>query len=208
MSENNDSTADDSSSTIQTRQPVAPSRSSASSTSTQWPSAPSSPDVAQDQDGTTRRLQGILDRALHADPFSSYHHPESVVVVPASSTTVDESMTTTTTTTQKKKKKKNDAIKDQKEASLYLSLWKLDRKPGGSWKFNENSQSWLLQHMYDHVKVSKSSFATLVEYVSSAGGDAVMKSRTIEDAKRRARRYKEWEGATNSTFVKSVVRDH
>jgi len=49
----------------------APSQSSAaSSTSTQWPSAPSSPD-SQAQDVT--RLQNILDRALH-DPFSA--HPD------------------------------------------------------------------------------------------------------------------------------------
>jgi hypothetical protein len=115
----------------------------------------------------------------------------SVVVVPASATT------TTTTTTQKKKKnkkKKNDTIKDPEEASSYLSLWKHDRN--GAWKFNKNTQSWLLRHMYDHARVSKTSFATLVEYVSSSsagGGDGVVKSRTMEDAKRRARRYKEWE---------------
>ena len=59
MSQNNDGTA---------RPTEAPSRSSASSTSTQWPSAPSSPD-AQVQNVT--RLQEILDRALH-DPFSSF----------------------------------------------------------------------------------------------------------------------------------------
>ena len=89
----------------------------------------------------------------------------SVVVVPASSTATT---TTTQKKTNKKKKKKNDTIKDPEEASSYLSLWKHDRS--GAWKFNKNTQSWLLRHMYDHVRVSKMSFATLVEYVSSAGG--------------------------------------
>ena len=102
-------------------------------------------------------------------------------------------MTTTTTMTTQKKKKKNDTIKDPEEASSYLSLWKHDRN--GAWKFNKNTQSWLLRHMYDHVRVSKTSIATLVEYVlsSAGGGDGVMKCRTMEDAKRRARRYKKWE---------------
>ena len=102
-------------------------------------------------------------------------------------------MTTTTTTTTQKKKKKNDTIKDPEEASSYLSLWKHDRN--GAWQFNKNTQSWMLRHIYDHVRVSKTSFTTLVEYLlsSAGGGDGVMKSRTMEDAKRRARRYKEWE---------------
>jgi hypothetical protein len=91
---------------------------------------------------------------------------------------------------KKKKEKNDDKIKDPKEGASYLSLWKHDRL--GSWKFNKNTQSWLYRHMYDSNRVSKTSFALLIEYATE-GGDG-MKRRLIEDAKRRARRYKDWEG--------------
>jgi hypothetical protein len=92
---------------------------------------------------------------------------------------------------QNKKKEKNDGkIKDPKEGASYLSLWKHDRL--GSWKFNKNTQSWLYRHMYDSNRVSKISFALLIEYATE-GGEGTRR-RLIEDAKRRARRYKDWEG--------------
>ena len=85
--------------------------------------------------------------------------------------------------------------KDPEEAASYLTLWNLDRNNTTSttknWKFNKNTQSWLLRHMYDFDKVSKSTFATLVDYISQ-GGEGT-KLRVEEEAKRRARRYKDWE---------------
>ena len=45
--------------------------------------------------------------------------------------------------------------------------------------------------MYEGDKVSKTTFATLVDYLTQ-GGDRLI-SRVEEDAKMRARRYKEWE---------------
>mmetsp|Transcript_274 Transcript_274/g.650 ORF Transcript_274/g.650 Transcript_274/m.650 type:complete len:237 (+) Transcript_274:106-816(+) len=82
--------------------------------------------------------------------------------------------------------------KDPEEASSYLSLWNYDRKNSTKqWKFNKNTQSWLLRHMYDSDKVSKATSHLLVEYLCQ-GGDG-LRSRVEEDAKRRARRYKEWE---------------
>lgn len=82
--------------------------------------------------------------------------------------------------------------KDPEEAASYLTLWSYDKTNNTKqWKFNKNTQSWLLRHMYDFDKVSKSSFATLVDYLCQGGEGA--RSRVEEDAKRRARRYKEWE---------------
>ena len=82
--------------------------------------------------------------------------------------------------------------KDPQEASSYLSLWKYDRSNNTKqWKFNKNTQSWLLRHMYDFDKVSKGTFALLVEYLCS-GGEGT-RCRVEEDAKTRARRYKDWE---------------
>lgn len=85
--------------------------------------------------------------------------------------------------------------KDPEEAASYLTLWNLDRNNTTSttknWKFNKNTQSWLLRHMYDFDKVSKSTFATLVDYISEGGEGTRL--RVEEEAKRRARRYKDWE---------------
>jgi len=85
--------------------------------------------------------------------------------------------------------------KDPEEAASYLTLWNLDRNNTTSttknWKFNKNTQSWLLRHMYDVDKVSKSTFAILVDYISQGGEGTRL--RVVEEAKRRARRYKDWE---------------
>ncbi|KAL7538466.1 hypothetical protein ACHAXR_008562 [Thalassiosira sp. AJA248-18] len=82
--------------------------------------------------------------------------------------------------------------RDPDIGSSYLSLWNYDRRNSTKqWKFNKNTQSWLLRHMYDSDKVTKTTFATLVDYLCQ-GGDRAM-SRVEEDAKMRARRYKDWE---------------
>ena len=107
------------------------------------------------------------------------------------STSVDE------TSPEKDDSKKSTPIKtkDPEEAASYLTLWNLDRNNTTSttknWKFNKNTQSWLLRHMYDFDKVSKSTFATLVDYISQGGEGTRL--RVEEEAKRRARRYKDWE---------------
>jgi len=86
----------------------------------------------------------------------------------------------------------NAKTKDPEEAASYLTLWKYDQTNNTkSWKFNKNTQSWLQRHMYEGDKVSKTTFATLVDYLTQ-GGDRLI-SRVEEDAKMRARRYKEWE---------------
>ena len=82
----------------------------------------------------------------------------------------------------------NGKGKDPREGDSYLSLWKHHRS---EWKFNKNTQSWLLRHCYNADKVNKTTFALLVEYICQ-GGDTTRR-RVEEDAKRRAIRYKEWE---------------
>ena len=123
----------------------------------------------------------------------------------------------------KKRSNKNKAagkVKDPEEASSYLKLWKQHKiarsgdasaakeeaatsggaaaaTGGGScWKFNKNTQSWLFRHMYDAEKVSKATFALLLEYLdgmpTGTGNDAT-KSRIKADASRRAVRYRKYE---------------
>lgn len=89
-----------------------------------------------------------------------------------------------------KKKRKKNHVKDPKEAAAYLSCWK-HKDVAGGWKFNKNTQSWLLRHQYDSDKVPKASFGILLDYLKGLQGN--IRTRTIEDAKRRALRYKEYE---------------
>ncbi|KAL7514277.1 hypothetical protein ACHAXN_011473 [Cyclotella atomus] len=87
---------------------------------------------------------------------------------------------------------KNSKVKDPQEAASYLTLWNHDRtNKSGAWKFNKNTQSWLLRHMYNSDKVNKQTFGLLVEYICQ-GGEGT-RSRVEEDAKQKAIRYKEWE---------------
>mmetsp|Transcript_31723 Transcript_31723/g.48637 ORF Transcript_31723/g.48637 Transcript_31723/m.48637 type:complete len:209 (+) Transcript_31723:150-776(+) len=96
----------------------------------------------------------------------------------------------TTTTPKKKKSKKNRHVKDPKEAATYLSSWK-HREAGTNWKFNKNTQSWLIRHMYEADKVDKTCFGLLLEYLSS--GDDQMQARVRTEGTRRALRYKDYQ---------------
>ena len=90
-----------------------------------------------------------------------------------------------------KKRKKTNHIKDPAEAHAYLSAWKHKSSGEGFWKFNKNTQSWLLRHMYEIEKVPKATFSIFMEYIDGLNGDLTRK-RIHEDAMRRALRYKEW----------------
>ena len=98
--------------------------------------------------------------------------------------------------------------KNPEDASTYLSTWKYDRANNNSnnkqWKFNKNTQSWLLRHMYNPIKVPKHSFAILVEYLLN-GENVGVKNRVLEDAKFRARRYKEFEKQQSQLQEKGVA---
>ena len=89
-------------------------------------------------------------------------------------------------TPKRKKKKKKE--KDPSEAASYLQTWNDKRD---KWKFNKNTQSWLIRHMYDSERVSKATFGILLEYLK--GGGEATTQRVRGDATQRALRYKEYE---------------
>ena len=96
---------------------------------------------------------------------------------------------------KKKKRSANRHVKDPAEAASYLSSWK-HREAGSGWRFNTNTQAWLLRHMYETEKVPKATFTNLVEYL--VGCQGMTRRRLREDAARRALRYKEYEKKTKS----------
>ena len=98
---------------------------------------------------------------------------------------------------QQPKKRKKPKTKDPIEAAAYLSAWK-HRESGGGWKFNKNTQSWLIRHMYEVEKLDKVSFGIMLDYLTGLSQTA--KSRIIQVAEKRARRYKE--------FEKTLVESH
>ena len=89
---------------------------------------------------------------------------------------------------KKKKEAAETKQKDPHEASNYLKLWK-DHK--AAWKFNKNTQSWLIRHMYAADHVNKTTFGLLLEYLRE--GPEVLATRILHDARRRALRYKDFE---------------
>ena len=60
-----------------------------------------------------------------------------------------------------------------------------------AWKFNKNTQTWLIRHMYNAEVVSKSTFALLLEYFRGLQGNT--KSRVLQEATDRVLQYKEFE---------------
>lgn len=101
---------------------------------------------------------------------------------------------------RKRKKKRNSHVKDPEEATTYLSNWKASKASDDSgrspvdapsvWKFNKNTQSWLIRHMYECDKVAKGTFTLLQEYLKGLEG-TITKDRIRTEATRRVLRYKE-----------------
>jgi len=50
------------------------------------------------------------------------------------------------------KKKAETHKKTPQEAHNYLVLWQASKTSTSGWKFNKNTQSWLLRHMYVGAK--------------------------------------------------------
>lgn len=87
--------------------------------------------------------------------------------------------------------KKNRTEKSPVEASNYLIQWEAQKSGRQSaWKFNKNTQSWLIRNMYDLSKVPKATFTILLRYLEGLEGE-MARSRLRTDASRRALRYKE-----------------
>jgi len=142
----------------------------------------------------SHRKKRISKHVIQAEERRKQTEVEKQLLLAAeNSTSSTPSPSTPSTTPEEKTETTNNAkTKDPEEAASYLTLWKYDQTNNTkSWKFNKNTQSWLQRHMYEGNKVSKTTFATLVDYLTQ-GGDRLI-SRVEEDAKMRARRYKEWE---------------
>lgn len=98
----------------------------------------------------------------------------------------------------KRKQKKNRHIKDPSEAATYLQEWKDSKKGKSGWKFNKNTQSWLIRHMYEADKIPKGVFALLLEYLSGIEGKTT-RTWIRSEASRRALRYKNYEKGAQRT---------
>lgn len=118
----------------------------------------------------------------------------------------DESFISAEKSSPRKKKSKNKKknIKDPSEAASYLSAWN-HRDAGGAWKFNKNTQSWLLRHMYQADKVTKGTFSLLLKYLGGLQGST--RTRAIADARKRALRYKEYETSRDSQEQEDADND-
>jgi hypothetical protein len=99
----------------------------------------------------------------------------------------------TPTPKPKKKPTKKHHIKDPMEAAGYLSSWQQRTKDAASpWKFNKNTQSWLIRHMYETDKVAKGPFSILTDYLEGLEGKTT-RVRIRAEASSRALRYKDYE---------------
>ena len=126
----------------------------------------------------------------------------------------NETNASTISSQSSKQQDKKRHEKHPKELESYLSTWK-HRDSGSGWKFNKNTQSWLIRHMYNHEKVPKSMFFLLLEYLSHIKGKN-LRERILSDANRRALRYKSWQeskdksdeiSTTENTTVSSLNVD-
>ncbi|XP_056125530.1 uncharacterized protein C7orf50 homolog [Rhinichthys klamathensis goyatoka] len=94
---------------------------------------------------------------------------------------------------KRKLKEEGKSIKPEKvktnvaetQALEYLACWSKNRE---AWKFNKSRQTWLLQNMYDSVKVSDDHFEMLLPYIDGLQGLA--RSSTLQKAEAIVR----WEG--------------
>jgi hypothetical protein len=141
-------------------------------------------------------LQAQEDRAMKQQQPAQADGGQGVTVVPPpeSLMTADSKAKTASTSTAPSKKKKNKNVKDPNEVANYLTQWKRNNDGEESvWKFNKNTQSWLIRHMYEADKLSKASFTLLLGYLDGMKGGGDAKARILTEASRRAVRYKEYE---------------
>mmetsp|Transcript_4861 Transcript_4861/g.8423 ORF Transcript_4861/g.8423 Transcript_4861/m.8423 type:complete len:244 (-) Transcript_4861:99-830(-) len=108
---------------------------------------------------------------------------------------------------RKQRRRAQKHVKDPKEAAAYVAAWKERDSGDGAWKFNKNTQSWLIRHMYDKDKVTKGTFADLIEYLKGLN-KGITRMRMGEDARRRAMRYKEFEKSGDAANTRPDDEDH
>jgi hypothetical protein len=153
----------------------------------------------------------LLAAAASSSTSAEGGGPSPLTATPNNTTGIAAAAPITNNNKESSRRERKLKLKDPTEASTYLSLWKYDRTTNTAagviskqWKFNKNTQSWLIRHMYNSTKVNKSTFTTLLEYIvagikTESGG---LESKVKEDATFRARRYKEWETTIEKTKTK------
>lgn len=112
------------------------------------------------------------------------------------------------TTTPSKKQKLAKHTKDPVDVEGYLMAWKKQQdltsddsstsRMTTTWKFNKNTQSWLIRHLYDSTKISKSIFAIALQYFLKSNIN--VQQRLRDDATQRAIQYQQHQqekGTTN-----------
>jgi hypothetical protein len=77
-------------------------------------------------------------------------------------------------------------------------------KSSNIWKFNKNTQSWLIRHLYDSTKINKSMFTIALEYFQNSNHTNMIQ-RLQNDAIQRAIQYQEGikNNSSNSTIDNS-----
>lgn len=151
--------------------------------------ATKNPSKAAKKKGKKRKIsQHILAAGASAGTFSTSKDAQALPV--------QDTPGAATTKLLAKKKRKRTQLKDPGDAAAYLTAWKLKKN---DWKFNKNTQSWLIRHMYDAEKIPKGVFSNLVEYLAAAGETTMV--RIVQEATRRALRY---QTHSNSSAVTSV----
>jgi len=154
----------------------------------------------------SHRKKRISKHVIQAEEKRKQTEVEKQLLLAAENGTSSVTTPAATTPEEKTEITSNTKTKDPEEAASYLTLWKHDQTNNTkSWKFNKNTQSWLQRHMYEGDKVSKTTFATLVDYLMQ-GGDRLI-SRVEEDAKMRARRYKEWEKKKENSTIDETAAE-
>lgn len=86
---------------------------------------------------------------------------------------------------RKKRKKPTDeaVVKAPEDVLAYLQSW--EAKASGetsSWRFNSNTQAWLIRHAYDVERVPKTTFRLLLRYLEGLRGAARERTRTDAEA--------------------------
>ena len=149
--------------------------------------------------GKKRRIsKHIADAKLKSSELSSsplggtLESTDSMIPAPSASVT---------TSNKKQKLSKQKHTKDPVDVEGYLMAWKQQQQQhdqssdDGSnlatttWKFNKNTQSWLIRHLFDSTKISKSVFAIALQYFLNSNVN--VQQRLRDDATKRAVQYQQ-----------------
>ena len=155
--------------------------------------------------GKKRKIsKHIVDAKLKSASLASTdpdtNNETSNVLIPAATSSLSLS--------KKQKMTKQKHMKDPVDVEGYLMAWKQHHNLSADassnhgtttiWKFNKNTQSWLIRHLYDSTKISKSIFALALQYFLKSNLN--VQQRLREDAMQRAIQYQQQQqerGTTN-----------